>query len=175
MQSLVLPSGRQARSRRAANVLVLFLILCFVTWTLTVFRTPPTIVTDSLPQPVPTRAVVLELFRYHRRPQVRNRSFTALAPVHRRRRGLLEDSETRVSTPKEIFDEEEQEGQASDGQGVGYILTREFNSFKKRRGSHSDDEATASSQETSESSPRAALKEFKWPVDGGVRKSDHEL
>jgi len=89
--------------------------------------------------------------------------------VHRRRqRGLLE---TRVSTPQEIFDEEQEEEQLLDGQVVDDDLTREFDSFKKRRGAH---ESMENPLEAS-SSTRATLRGHKWPVVGGVQESDRYL
>ena len=118
MQSFVLPSRRQARRRRA-SVLVVCLILCSVTWTLSRFLAPSQTSTESFPRQAPARAVVFELFRHYRHLPALNETSPVLAgPVHRRRRGLLEHSWTTVLTEEEIFSEEEPAEQPFEGQTV---------------------------------------------------------
>ena len=169
MQSFVLPSGVQARGRPAVG-LVVCLILCFVTWTLSRFRTPSPISTESVRHEVPARAVVFDLYWYS---LARNETFSALAgPVHRRRRGLLKYSETTEPTRQEIFDEEEQEEQAFDGEGFGDNPSLEYNSLKKRKGCNNDCDMVTSHGAPS-SSTHAAWKP--WPVLGGHRRHDRTM
>jgi hypothetical protein len=168
VQSFVdLPSGRQGRGR-ASRVLVVCFILWFVAWILLRFRASSLISTGCLPHRIPTRAVVLELFRYYRHPEARNRSFTDLTAVQRRGRGLLEVSETSDSNRKGMLVEE----QLFDGQGFGDNLTRQFDSSRKRKGCNSDHKAMACSQGAS-SSTRAALEQL--PLFGGERTSEQEM
>lgn len=176
MQGFVQPSGRQACGR-GASALVGCLILCFLTWELSKFWTPSSISTENLPHQTPARAVVFELYRYSRRSPAHNESFSALdGPRHRRRRGPLEDSETKASTPQEGFDEEEQEEQQPfDGVGYGDDPNLEFDSSKQRKGHHHDGNCAVSMQcdEGASSSTGAVVKE--WPIAGGYRKNDLQM
>ncbi|KAG0561801.1 hypothetical protein KC19_9G093100 [Ceratodon purpureus] len=150
-QSFALPSAEHQAERRSANYVIVgcLILLCFVTWVLSRLQIPSRIPIESLNHQGPARAIVFELFRYHRHPQSGNRSFTG--PVHRRRRGLLEYSETRASTSQGICSEEEQAQQP---------FEEDFNSLKRR-------------------SPKASVSSLatigECPLFGGARASDLEI
>ncbi|KAG0561810.1 hypothetical protein KC19_9G093900 [Ceratodon purpureus] len=159
----VLPSRYQACGR-AARVFCVCFVLWFLIWALSRFRMPSLNSTEWLPHQSLTRGVVLELFRYQRHPQGRNRSFTALDLVHR---GVWEVSETSAFTRKEILVEE----QPFDGQEFGDNLTCDFDSSRKRKGCNSDHGSMAYAQGAS-SSLCAALGHL--PLFGRERASEHD-
>lgn len=172
MQSFVLPLGRQAR-RRGVKVVTLCLILCFLTWATSRFWTASgPISIESLSHQAPMRAIVVELFRYNRHPRlVRNRTFIGVTPVHQRRRGLLEDSETTTLTAQEICDDNE----SSDGQVVDD--NHEYVSCTKRKGRENHDKLMKiqikGDYGNDNDNTRAPLE--RWPVHGGERESDLDM
>lgn len=118
------------------------------------------------------RAIVVELFRYNRHPRlVRNRTFIGVTPVHQRRRGLLEDSETTTLTAQEICDDNE----SSDGQVVDD--NHEYVSCTKRKGRENHDKLMKiqikGDYGNDNDNTRAPLE--RWPVHGGERESDLDI
>ncbi|KAG0562031.1 hypothetical protein KC19_9G111800 [Ceratodon purpureus] len=167
-QNYVLFSRLQGR-RRAPKFLIICLILCLLTWTIS--RTswfPLQSSTEWLPHQDPTQGIVFQMFRYQRYSQYQNMTMTALNTVRRRRERLVLDADN-SNMHGETFNEYEHEGQ---GVEVKPPL-QDDQSLIKRKRKPRPAVYYGPYEEVSPSKTRGAL--GRWPVLGGLRESELDI